>query len=76
MQKNIQSADHSTKFHKRGLSMKSIKQMLLGIAFLIIALCGVPMWMAGSVLGAIMFYVGIVVGISFCLMGFFTNDKK
>ena len=56
--------------------MKSIKQMLLGIAFLLVALCGVPMWMAGSVLGAIMFYVGIVVGISLCLMGFFTNDKK
>ena len=56
--------------------MKSIKQMLLGIAFLIIALCGVPMWMAGSVLGAIMFYVGIVVGLSLCLIGFFAKDKK
>ena len=56
--------------------MKSIKQMLLGIAFLIIALCGVPMWMAGSVFGALMFYVGIVVGLSLCIIGFFTKDKK
>lgn len=43
--------------------MKSIKTMLLGIAFLIIAACGVPLWMAGAGVGAGMFIAGGIIGL-------------
>ena len=55
--------------------MKSIKTMLLGIALLIVASCGVPLWMAGAAVGAIMFYVGLIIGLILCLQGFFNKDK-
>ena len=54
--------------------MKSIKTMLLGIALLIVASCGVPLWMAGAGVGAIMFYVGLVIGLILCLKGFFSKE--
>ena len=54
--------------------MKSIKTMLLGIALLIVASCGVPLWMAGAGVGAIMFYVGLVIGLIICLKGFFSKE--
>lgn len=54
--------------------MKSVKTMLLGIALLIIATCGVPLWLAGSELGPYMFYFGLPVGIILCLKGFFTKE--
>lgn len=38
--------------------MKSIKTMLLGIAFLIVACCGVPFWAAGAGVGAVVFFCG------------------
>ena len=54
--------------------MKSIKTMLLGIALLIVASCCVPLWMAGAGVGAIMFYVGLVIGLILCLKGFFSKE--
>lgn len=54
--------------------MKSIKTMLLGIAMLIIAACGVPMWMAGAVVGAVMFYAGLTVGLVLCFKGYFSKE--
>ncbi|MBQ8310838.1 MAG: hypothetical protein IJX80_07500 [Clostridia bacterium] len=54
--------------------MKSVKLMLLGIAFLIIASCGVSMWMAGAIVGAIMFYAGLLVGLFLCFKGFWGKE--
>lgn len=55
--------------------MKSIKKMLLGIAFLIIGACGVPMWMAGANVGAVMFFAGLLVGLVLCVDGFLTPEE-
>lgn len=55
--------------------MKSIKTMLLGIAFLIIAAIGAPIWFAGSYLGAGMFIVGGLVGVVLCLKGYFDKTE-
>jgi len=54
--------------------MKSVKTMLLGIALLIVAACGVSLWMAGAVMGAVLFYVGGGAGIALCLKGFFSKE--
>lgn len=54
--------------------MKSIKTMLLGIALLIIASCGVPLWVAGAGVGAIMFFAGLVIGLLLCFKGFFSKE--
>jgi hypothetical protein len=54
--------------------MKSIKTMLLGIALLIIAACGLPLWMAGSGVGAGMFFAGGIIGLILCLRGFFGKE--
>ena len=54
--------------------MKSIKMMLLGIAFLIIASSGLPLWMAGAGLGAAMFFAGLVIGLILCTRGFFSKE--
>jgi len=54
--------------------MKSVKTMLLGIAFLILAACGTPLWMAGSAVGAGLFIAGLSVGIILCLRGFFGKE--
>jgi len=53
--------------------MKSIKTMLLGIALLIVASCGVPFWVAGASIGAIVFCVGLIFGLILCTKGFFTE---
>lgn len=55
--------------------MKSIKTTLLGVALLIVASCGVPMWMAGAGVGAIMFYTGLVLGLILCFRGFFSKEQ-
>lgn len=54
--------------------MKSIKKMLLGIALLIIAACGAPLWVAGAGVGAIMFFAGLVIGLLLCFKGFFSKE--
>jgi len=55
--------------------MKSIKTMLLGIAFLILAAIGTPLWMAGSYVGCGMAIAGGVLGIVLCLRGYFTKSE-
>ena len=55
--------------------MKSIKKMLLGIAFLIIAAIGCPIWMAGSYVGVALFFSGFIVGVPLCLVGFFEKNE-
>lgn len=55
--------------------MKSVKTMLLGLAFLIVAACGVPLWMAGSGVGAVAFFAGLLIGFILCLKGFFTQES-
>ena len=55
--------------------MKAIKKMLLGIAFLIIGACGVPFWVGGANLGAVLFFAGLVVGLVLCVDGFLTPEE-
>lgn len=55
--------------------MKSIKTKLLGIALLIAASCGVALWMAGAGVGAIMFYVGLIIGLILCFKGFIEKEQ-
>ncbi len=55
--------------------MKNVKTMLLGIAFLLIASMGVPLWLAGAAIGAAMFSLGLLIGSFFCLKGFFAKDE-
>ena len=39
-----------------------------------IAACGAPMWMSGAVVGAVVFFAGLVLGTGLCLKGFFTKE--
>lgn len=55
--------------------MKSIKMMLLGIALLIIAACGVPFWIAGAAVGAVAFFTGLVAGMFLCIAGYLKKDE-
>ena len=55
--------------------MKPIKTMLLGIAFLIIGACGVPFWVAGAAVGAIIFFAGLIIGLFLCIDGFLTPHE-
>ncbi len=55
--------------------MKSIKTMLLGIAFLIIAAIGIPLWMVGSYLGFVLFAAGGLAGIILCIKGYFQKTE-
>jgi len=55
--------------------MKSIKTMLLGIAFLIIACCGVPFWVAGAGVGAIVFFAGLLIGMVLCIKGYLMKEE-
>ena len=54
--------------------MKSIKKMLLGIAFLIISVIGAVFYIIGSVIGAIAFFGGLAAGIFFCIDGYLSVD--
>ncbi len=56
--------------------MKSIKTMLLGIAFLIIASFGIPFWIAGSAVGAIVFFAALAAGLFLSVDGFLTKDDE
>lgn len=55
--------------------MKSVKQMLLGIAFLIVAAIGSPLWIAGSYVGAVMFFTGLTVGTLLCIRGYLSKNE-
>ena len=50
--------------------MKSLKKMLLGLALLIIALCGLVVWMAGAGIGAAVFFVFLALGGFLCVDGY------
>ena len=55
--------------------MDSISMILFGIAALIIALCGAMMWLANLSIAPYIFFISIVMGISLCFKGLFTNKK-
>ena len=55
--------------------MRNVKKMLLGIAFLIIGSCGVPIWMAGAAVGAVISIVFLVIGIFLCIDGYLSTDE-
>ena len=54
--------------------MKSIKKMLLGFAFLLIALMGVILY--ESDFGFILFLFGAPIGLLFCIVGCFDEEIK
>ena len=54
--------------------MKSIKKMLLGIAFMLISVIGTILYVNNSTIGAIMFFGGLIAGIVFCIDGFLSTD--
>ena len=54
--------------------MKSIKTMLLGIALLIVASGALPLWMAGSAVGAVMFFATFIIGLIFLLKGYWGKE--
>ena len=54
--------------------MKSIKKMLLGFAFLLIALMGVILY--ESDFGYILFITGAPIGLLFCIVGCFDEEIK
>ena len=55
--------------------MKNIKKMLLGIACLIIAVMGMMLWFAGTVIGAVSFFVFLIAGIIVIIDGFLSVDE-
>ena len=54
--------------------MKSIKKMLLGFAFLLIALMGVILYEGDF--GYILFLFGAPIGLLFCIVGCFDEEIK
>ena len=52
--------------------MKSIKKMLLGFAFLLIALMGVILYEGDF--GYILFLIGAPIGLVFCIFGCFDEE--
>ena len=56
--------------------MGAINFILFGIASLVIASCGVIMWLAGLHIGPYIFFVFIIVGITLCFKGLFMNNKN
>ena len=56
--------------------MKNIKKMLLGIACLIIAVMGMMLWFAGTVIGAVSFFVFLIAGIIVIIDGFLSVDEQ
>ncbi len=54
--------------------MKSIKKMLLGIAFLIVSAIGAIFYVNNSTVGAILFFGGLIIGIAFCTDGYLSVD--
>ena len=55
--------------------MKNIKKMLLGIALLIVSSTGATFWASGSVIGAVIFFAFLVIGILLCIDGFLSQDE-
>ena len=55
--------------------MKSVKTMLLGIASLVIAACAIPFWLSGAIIGAVAFFIFLILGIFLCVDGFLTPEE-
>ena len=55
--------------------MKNVKKMLVGIALLILALVGAVFWVAGSVIGAIAFFVFLILGGFKVIDGYLSVDE-
>ncbi len=55
--------------------MKNIKKMLLGIALLVISIMGFVLWIVGTFIGPIIFFVTLVAGLLFVIDGFLSVDK-
>ena len=54
--------------------MRSIKRMLLGFAFLLIALMGVILY--ESDFGYVLFIIGAPIGLLFCIVGCFGEEIR
>lgn len=54
--------------------MKSVKKMLLGIAFLIISAIGAVFMVNNSAVGVVMFIGGLLIGLFLCIDGFLSVD--
>lgn len=54
--------------------MKAIKTMLLGIALLVIAACGAPLFAEGVALGGVMFLGGLIIGSILVIRGLFYKE--
>ncbi len=59
-------------FQRRFLAMKGLKKMLLGIAFLMLALMGAIMHEGDF--GYVLFIVGAPLGLIFCIVGCFDEQ--
>ena len=55
--------------------MRSVKKMLLGIALLVISIMGLVLWMAGTFIGPIIFFVMLIGGLLLVIDGFLSVDK-
>lgn len=55
--------------------MKNIKKMLLGIALLVVSIIGLVLWLAGTIVGALTFFVTLIAGIIFLVDGFLSVDE-
>lgn len=62
------------KIRKREHFMKSVKKMLLGIAFLIIAVIGAVFFVNNSTIGAFIFFPALIIGIIICIDGYLSVD--
>ena len=54
--------------------MKSVKKMLLGIAFLIVAVIGAVFFVNNSTIGAFIFFPALIIGIIICIDGYLSID--
>ena len=54
--------------------MKSVKKMLLGIAFLIISVVGAVFFVNNSLIGGIIFFPTLIIGIIICIDGYLSID--
>ena len=55
--------------------MQNVKKMILGIALLILALVGAIFWTAGSIIGAIAFFLFLVIGGYLIIDGYLSVDE-
>ena len=54
--------------------MKSVKKMLLGLSFLVISTMGMVLFVNNSIIGAVIFFVFLGLGLYFCIDGYLGTD--